>query len=671
MFPFEKKEIIVPPHSLYAEAYLPSAGQKESSGALPFVFVGGVFDGSWIFARHAEYMASRGRPVYALNLRGQYKSRWPYVSRLTLSDYLDDISSSIKHIIKGPYALAGYSMGAALALRFTESAFASGGANVAPPSSLILYDPTYPREAAEAAGEKPPKRLPRLAPAMHFIPPKSIVEEMLDETILHGAYLRAVELFRYTYASSQVYRQTEIERLQSDPSAVKCPSLILAVDGKNPAYSAFARMLNARLILFGGYSHGSFLTGRYFEPVARMVSEWMDETSAKTPPESEKIRSYNWHLDTSFEGGKHKMLLRYFTGWEKPSVEIYSASGQHAASVAMKNIGAGRKDKERIYEAEFNFKRNNSFAITEVTDEVSSVTPPGAATTALPRSIADIPSPGRRYAPLLSDLWLMDGKFYQTRPTEEPVAPKYFTKYFESSAMKQKIAAHIRLPRNYDPQKKYPLAVLNDGQNQYKGWGMHGGWHTDASLQYLCEAGRMPDTVLIAVESPRRRRNETYLPPPIGRADLYVNFLADELLPSLAKEISLTTDPRQTAIIGASYGANNSVYAGLFRPDVFGLVGSLSFAYLPKCPARTDMRARAQLPFARLYADCGTKWADDQPRRDDSTPSTKDLVNIAKEKGMTENENLLGLVFAGHYHSETFWRKRIGICLEFLLAPRI
>ncbi|MDI6756720.1 MAG: alpha/beta hydrolase-fold protein [Endomicrobiia bacterium] len=294
----------------------------------------------------------------------------------------------------------------------------------------------------------------------------------------------------------------------------------------------------------------------------------------------------------------------------------------------------------------------------------------GATTTSTPRESVDAPGPGKRYAPLLPDLWLLDGKFFFEKP-RNIVAPKYFSKFFQSDFMNQRFAVHVRLPRNYDPVKKYPAVVLNDGQNHYKGWGMHGGWHTDATLEYLCEAGRAPDAILIAIECPQRRRNETYLPPPIGRADLYANFLADELLPSLRKEISLTDDPKQIAIIGASYGANNSVYVGLFRPDVFGLVGSLSFAYLPKCPARADMRARQTLPFARLYADCGNKWADDQPRRDDSTPSTKDLVNIAKEKGMIENENLLGLVFAGHYHNETFWRKRIGICLEFLLAPRI
>ncbi|MDI6756719.1 MAG: alpha/beta hydrolase [Endomicrobiia bacterium] len=334
-----KHEIRVPPHSLCVEAYLPSADE----GKTPLVFVGGVFDGSWIFAKHAEYMASGGRRVYALNLRGQYKSRWSNVSRLTVADYLEDISSSIKHLGLGSYILGGYSMGAALSLKFAESAFLrSSGDNTfaaPPPASLVLYDPTYPREAAAAVGEKPPKRGPRTSGAMHFIPPKSVVEEMLDETILDGAYVKAVELFRYTYASSRVYNEIEIERLESNPAALKCPALILAVNGKNPAFEEFARRINASLFLFGGYSHGSFLTSRYFEPVARAVEEWLDGATGggkiMGTNKSEPV-AYNWHTDLSFEGGKHKMKLRYFTGWNRPSVEIYSANGEHASSVNMK-----------------------------------------------------------------------------------------------------------------------------------------------------------------------------------------------------------------------------------------------------------------------------------------------------------------------------------------------
>ena len=81
------------------------------------------------------------------------------------------------------------------------------------------------------------------------------------------------------------------------------------------------------------------------------------------------------------------------------------------------------------------------------------------------------------------------------------------------------------------------------------------------------------------------------------------------------------------------------------------------------------MRASATLPIRRLYADCGTRWAYDQPHRDDSTGATREVLAIAAERGKTPGVDLLGIVAEGHYHNEVFWRKRIGRCLEFLFPP--
>ena len=656
---FIKSERRLGKNKLFAEIYSPQKTGDQPQNFLtsdkpPLIFVGGVFDGSWIFSNHAKYIASVGkRTVCALNLKGQYQNKCPNISKLRLEDYLEDIDDSIKALGFEKFILAGYSIGGAFVLKYAQNAN---------PEALILYDPTYPRKAAEAAQEKPPRNPPRLSPALHFIPPKNVVEEMYDESLSYGKYLKILELFRQTYASGRVYYETEIERLDIDLSKIKCPTMILAVDRRNPAFEELAKQIpQTTLAYFEGYSHGSFLASRYYEPVVKEVLNWLRSLENKTA-QLKEIKIYNWYTDLNFNGGKHKMRLRYFTSWENPVVEIFSSAGTYLASVPMKKIlPSPRSAGENIFEAEFNFKRTNSFHISDKPD----------GKTTMSTSPIDIPSPGKRYAPLMPALWLADGKFYSYDPTSEDagVPPKYTTHFYESAGMKQKFTVHVRTPRGYNPSKKYPVAILNDGQNQYKGWGMHGGWHTDASLDWLNERGRAPEVILVAIESPQRRRNETYLPPPVGRADLYINFLADELLPILRKNFSITSSPSETAIIGASYGANNSVYAGLFRPDTFGLVGSLSFAYLPKCPIRNDMRSRQQLPFVRLYVDCGTKWAADQPNRDDSTNSTRDLINIAREKGMIENQNLLGLVFNGHYHNEIYWRKRIALCLEFLFSP--
>jgi predicted alpha/beta superfamily hydrolase len=140
------------------------------------------------------------------------------------------------------------------------------------------------------------------------------------------------------------------------------------------------------------------------------------------------------------------------------------------------------------------------------------------------------------------------------------------------------------------------------------------------------------------------------------------------LLADLRPRYGLTDDPRRTAIIGASYGACNAVYTALEASDIFGLVGSMSFAYLRGSPIRRRMRGMRRLPFRRLYVDHGTAWSARERRRHDNDPASRDLVRIAEERGMIHGLDLRYVVGRGHFHDEPAWRKRLPGCLEFLLG---
>lgn len=622
-----KTEVYLGQNKLFVELYLPESETQKT----PILFVGGVFDGSWIFRQHAEFLSDSGYPVYAMNLRGQYKSNYKDITTLSYEDYLNDIKEVVQTFQLKEFIVSGYSMGGILAQKFIE--------NNPSVRALILYDPTYSKEIANILRQHQPQNI-YLPPVMHFIPSKDIVEEMLDELLSDEEYYKFIEPFKDASASAKVYYKLEIERISVDFNKIKTPILIIAAGKENPAFEQMFKLTNSSLFYFDGYSHGSILVSKFFKPVAESVIEWLNSNS-KT---GEK-KYYNWYQDPTFE--KYKTHLYYFTGWEKPVVEIYNHKGRFLTKLEMEKIAKGRTENEFIFRCTFNLKNNNQFLLRYNTK-------------------IDTPSPGRFYAPLEKVLYLQDGVFYFDNPeTKKP--PRYITQRYKCESLNWIFTVHIRLPRNYNENKIYPVAILNDGQNQYKGWGAYGGWHTDATLEFLSGQGRCKDVILVAVESPQRR-NEAYLPQPFGKAELYVNFLCDALLPQLRQQFSITTSPELTAIIGASYGANNSVYAGLIRPDVFGLIGSFSYAYLPRCPIRTQMRSKTQLPFKKLFISCGTKWSYDQPNRDDSTPTTKDLINIAKEKGMIERENLLGIVFNGDFHNEVYWRKRIGLCLEFLFS---
>ncbi|MBI4179046.1 hypothetical protein HY522_06475 [bacterium] len=242
---------------------------------------------------------------------------------------------------------------------------------------------------------------------------------------------------------------------------------------------------------------------------------------------------------------------------------------------------------------------------------------------------------------------------------------------FYCKELKHRFKIHIKLPGKYAADgPPHPVCILNDGQNQWKNQGAYGGWHTDVITSRLRQKGLGRDVVLVAVESTGISRDKYYVAPPAGRCDLYVKFLADRLLPALRRKFNLSVLPDDIGIVGSSYGAHCAVYAGLKRPDVFGLVGSLSFAPAPGRPLAMRLKRMPRLPFKKIYLDCGTKWSPGRKNtRTDYTRVTVGLIRLAEAKGLVPGVQLMGLVAKGHCHNEIYWRKRIGKCMAFLFPP--
>ena len=625
-------EAFVGPNRLFVEGVRP----EMETGLPPIVFVGGAFDGSWICRQQLDYWASRGRRAYALNLRGYYRSRARGIARLSHLDYLDDILAVRRRFHLENAVYAGYSIGGLLVQKLAEL----HGAR-----ALVLYDSDWPREVARMIGESLPGAV-RVPPVMNFWPSRAVVEEMMGRPVGHAEFNSLLSLFKQSYLSGRAYREIELDRVGIDAWRVTCPVLAICISARDKAQAALARFYGASRLIFEGYSHGSILISRFHGPITRRVTEWMETGFPRGG-----ARTYRFREVTVQEKREKAVKLHYHTGWDEPRVHVCTRRGQELAQVPMRRVRRGRFHDEGVFEATIPFA-------------------PGERLYLSCRGKEDRPAGRGLYDPLGRDLHLMDGEFFFSPPPPFRRPPAYASRDIYSRGLSHHFKVNILLPRDYGcgAHSAYPIAVLNDGQNQWKHQGAHGGWHTDAIAVDTARRGRCRDIVLISVFS-HARRDSAYLPPPHGRADLYVDFLADTLLPALRKELSLSKSPGEVGIIGASYGANCALYAGMRRPDAFGLVGSLSFAHVPGDPVRAAMQASGTLPVRRLYADCGTRWAYDQPQRDDSTDTTREVIAIAAEKGKTSGVDLLGVVAEGHFHNEIFWRKRIGRCLEFLYPP--
>jgi pimeloyl-ACP methyl ester carboxylesterase len=654
---FRRTESVIGERRLHLEHFTPD----HPNGRSHLLAIHGAFDGSWVFARFAPILASMGWHVHCLNLRGYYKSRWKDVAPLGVADYVDDIAR-VRHALhlRDPI-LVGYSVGGILAMKSAERDGAGG---------VILYDSTPPREYAERTRLPPSRdfmdRRGQLPPVLQFIPTKAIVEEMWGRRVSEKEFQGQLRLFRQSYMSGRSWREIEVDRVPV--ARLEIPTLLLSIARRNPPHEAMYRDGLCEWFIFEGYSHGSLLVNPKADRITRMVMSWLrlgmptrrKKVFVTVPVDAAGPKkllarggSFGRH-DRKFAArpGAHLAVvdesmildLRYLTGWQSPIVRI--ESGGKAFETPLHPIGGGRRYGERLVGARVEFSHRHGLLIRGENGE-------------------DRPPGGGLYRPELSSLLLADGEFFERGWPAERRSPHYEEIRLRSPELEHDFHAVVRLPRDYDPHRTYPVAILNDGQNQWTNRGAKGGWHTDMIADRLARDGRLRDLILVGVVC-HRHRNKGYLPPPFGRVDLYADFLADRLLPHLRHRFRIATNPSEIAIIGASYGANAAVAVGIKRPDVFGLVGALSFAWVKGNPQIAAIIGMKRRPFRRLYADCGTRWAKDQRKRDDFTGVTRKLIHAASERWMTHGKDLLGLVAEGHYHDEIHWRKRIGGCLRFL-----
>lgn len=235
----------------------------------------------------------------------------------------------------------------------------------------------------------------------------------------------------------------------------------------------------------------------------------------------------------------------------------------------------------------------------------------------------------------------------------------------------------VYLPPGYDGAARgYPVVVLQDGQNVFSRRPFAGrllpvpegrSWAADLAADRAAEAGR--PVVLVAVPSSGLRAAD-YLPFEIpanagagARAEAYVDFLADTVLPFVGERFAIRSEAPAVAVVGSSFGGIVSLVAGFRRPDAFGFVGALS----PSLDAGDGGFERwlDDHPAAGLvvYFDVGTfetslSRAELQAEVDRVAARFEGLGNRAE-----------GLIAEGAGHNEAAWAARLpGVLTRFLDA---
>jgi predicted alpha/beta superfamily hydrolase len=230
----------------------------------------------------------------------------------------------------------------------------------------------------------------------------------------------------------------------------------------------------------------------------------------------------------------------------------------------------------------------------------------------------------------------------------------------------------IYLPPSYDeqPDERFPVLYMHDGQNlfdpSYSFTGVT--WNVDGALDQGAADGSVREAIVVGIGNTPDRIWE-YTPSDGGYggggASDYLSFVVDELKPQIDRLYRTSTDRLDTAIIGSSLGGLVSACAGVWRPDVFGLVGELSpSTWWDNTMILGMVRGTAQSPVkpARVYVDSG----DAGPSNDDMT-NTATLAQAYRGVGWIAVDHLVG---HGDTHTESSWARRLPGALQFLLGPR-
>jgi predicted alpha/beta superfamily hydrolase len=236
----------------------------------------------------------------------------------------------------------------------------------------------------------------------------------------------------------------------------------------------------------------------------------------------------------------------------------------------------------------------------------------------------------------------------------------------------------VYLPPGYDadPQRRYPVLYLHDGQNLFDPTDAAFGvaWDAHFTAERLIRAGRIPPLLLVGIDSTPARIDE-YTPhhdsseKAGGRGLLYARFLAEEVKPFIDSRYRTLPDPEITGVAGSSLGGLISLAIAREYSDRFGLCAALSPS-LWWCRGkllRELARGGDWLQRVRFWIDMGTREGEGRTAWD-GVRRTRILVRHLESAGLRHGEHFRYEEVHGGEHNESAWAARFDRVLVYLFG---
>ncbi|UXH79548.1 alpha/beta hydrolase [Roseateles amylovorans] len=230
----------------------------------------------------------------------------------------------------------------------------------------------------------------------------------------------------------------------------------------------------------------------------------------------------------------------------------------------------------------------------------------------------------------------------------------------------------VWLPPGYEnePQRRYPVLYLQDGQNVFDAAAAGAEWSVDETAQRLVVSGAIQPLIIVAVSnSPQRADDYTATRIVVdgaaqgGNAAAYARHLIEEIKPAIDARYRTLKDATHTAVGGSSLGGNLSLWLAMHHNEVFGaaLVVSPALWWDDEFPIRDVARTPLPMSLARprLWIDMGDGEGERAIRQ--LRKLRQQLFNRGWDRSTLNYQEAPGAT-----HDEASWAARVEGMLRFL-----
>jgi predicted alpha/beta superfamily hydrolase len=232
----------------------------------------------------------------------------------------------------------------------------------------------------------------------------------------------------------------------------------------------------------------------------------------------------------------------------------------------------------------------------------------------------------------------------------------------------------VYLPPGYgdDPERRYPVLYMHDGQNLFDPEAAFGGvpWAADEAAQAAIIASRVEPLIIVGIYNSGGDRIHEYTPIKTesgkmkgqgGKAELYGRMIIEELKPFVDSEYLTKPEREYTGMGGSSLGGLVTLYLGLKRPEVFSRLAVLSPSawWAKNHIIREAALIGERLPL-RIWMDIGKREGSGIKHQ------VRALKEILLANGWKDGEDFAYFEIPDARHEEAAWAARFDSVLEFL-----